>query len=198
MARLWTGPGPRPKRSALFLSPTAEESGLLGAVHYADHPVFPLGKTALHLNFDMVLPLGVPESVVVSGAERTTAWPVVQQVARAHKLAIEPDKMAHLGFYYRSDHFALARGGVPAFSVYPGERIKGKAADYAKKAMEHYIASVYHTPQDEYREDWDFSGYPTLIRFAFDIAREVANAKELPTWAPGDEFRAAREKSGVK
>jgi Zn-dependent M28 family amino/carboxypeptidase len=100
--------------------------------------------------------------------------------------------------YYRSDHFALARGGVPAFSVSAGSRIQGKPADYVKKAAEHYIAKVYHTPADEYQENWDFSGFRVLIRFASDIGREVANAPELPTWLPGDEFRSAREKSGVK
>jgi Zn-dependent M28 family amino/carboxypeptidase len=195
MAGLWAKQQPRPKRSALFLATTAEESGLLGAFYYAQDPVFPLGKTAINLNFDTVHPLGVPESVVVSGAERTTAWPVVRDIARKHKLEIEPDKMSHLGFYYRSDHFAFARGGVPAFSVFPGEKIKGKPAGYAKKAAEEYIAKVYHTPADEYRADWDFSGYPVLIRFAFDVARQVANGGMLPTWNPGDEFLPARERS---
>jgi tricorn protease len=198
MARLWAGQQPRPKRSAIFLATTAEESGLLGATYYASHPTLPLGKTAIDLNFDTVLPLGVPESVVVSGAGRTTAWPLVQQAARKHKLDIEPDKMAHLGFYYRSDHFALARGGVPAFSVFPGEKIKGKPADFARKAMDEYIARVYHTPFDAYHADWDFSGYPVLMQFAFDVARAAANANSLPTWVPGDEFLRTRQKSGVK
>jgi hypothetical protein len=198
MARMWVAHKPRPKRSALFMATTAEESGLLGAAYYAEHPLVPLGKTALNLNFDTVHPLGVPESVVVSGAERTTAWPVVENVARKHKLEIEPDRLAHLGLFYRSDHFAFARGGVPAFSVFPGSKIKGKPADYAKKAIEEYFANAYHTPRDEFREDWDFSGYPVLMRFAFDVARAAANADKLPTWLPGDEFRAAREKSGVK
>jgi Zn-dependent M28 family amino/carboxypeptidase len=198
MARLWVSQNERPKRSAIFLATTAEESGLLGAYYYADHPVIPLGKTAINLNFDTILPLGVPESVVVSGAERTTAWPLVQKIAAKHKLETEPDKRAHLGFYYRSDHFALARGGVPAFSVFPGEKIRGKPADFALKAMEQYIAKTYHTPSDEYREDWDLSGYPVVMRFAFDIARESANAQALPTWAPGDEFLKARQKSGVR
>lgn len=198
LARLWAREQHRPKRSALFLASTAEESGLLGAVYYAQHPFIPLGRTAINLNFDTIHPLGVPESVVVNGAERTTAWPVVQEMARKNALVIEPDKMAHLGFFYRSDHFALARGGVPAFSVFPGEKVRGKPADYARKAAEHYIAKVYHTPADEYHEDWDFSGYPVLMRFAADIARDVANGPALPTWVPGDEFRPAREKSGVK
>ncbi len=198
MARLWATTKPLPKRSALFLATTAEESGLLGATYYAAHPAIPLGKTALNLNFDTVLPLGVPESVVISGAERTTAWPSVQEAARQHKLAIEPDKMAHLGFYYRSDHFALARGGVPAFSVFPGEKIKGKPAEFARKAMDEFIAKVYHTPNDQYREEWDFSGYRVLMRFAFDVGQAAANAKTLPTWREGDEFLKAREQSGVK
>jgi Zn-dependent M28 family amino/carboxypeptidase len=198
LARAWAAQPTPPKRSAVFLSTTAEESGLLGAVYYAQHPAFPLGKTAININFDTIHPLGVPESVVLNGAERTTAWPTVQQVAKKHKLEIEPDKMAHLGFYYRSDHFALARGGVPAFSVFPGEKVQGKPADYARKIAEEYIAKVYHTPADEFREDWDFSGYPVLIRFALNLGREMANAERLPTWAPGDEFRPARDKSGVR
>jgi Zn-dependent M28 family amino/carboxypeptidase len=198
MARLWASQQPRPKRSAIFLATTAEESGLLGATFYAAHPALPLGKTALDLNFDGLLPLGVPESVVVSGAERTTAWPLVQEAARKHKLDIEPDKNSHLGFYYRSDHFALARGGVPAFSVFPGEKIQGKPAGFARKAMDDFIARVYHTPFDTYHAEWDFSGYPVLMQFAFDVAQEAANAPSLPTWLPGDEFLKARQKSGVK
>src|SRR5205085_12158508 len=119
MARAWAAQKPRPKRSAVFLSTTAEENGLLGAIHSAAHPAIPLGKTALDLNFDTILPLGVPESLVVTGADRTTAWPAVQAVAKRHGLEIEADERAHLGIFYRSDHFSLARAGVPAFSVAP-------------------------------------------------------------------------------
>jgi Zn-dependent M28 family amino/carboxypeptidase len=198
LAREWMKLSPRPKRSALFLAVTAEEKGLLGSKYYAKHPVVPLGKTALDLNFDMILPLGVPESVVVNGAERTTAWPLVQEVARKHGLAIEPDQRAHVGSYYRSDHFSLARAGVPAFSVGAGGKLKGKPADFARQAAQEFNDKAYHTPQDELRPEWDFSGFPVLVGFARDVARAVANADKLPTWVPGDEFKPAREKSGVK
>src|SRR5213075_2920587 len=97
LARAWCAQSPRPKRSAIFLSVTAEEKGLLGSKYYAQNPLVPLGKTALNLNFDMILPLGVPESVVVTGADRTTAWPMVQGVAKRSGLEIEPDPRAHLG-----------------------------------------------------------------------------------------------------
>lgn len=197
-ARIWSAMNPKPKRSALFLATTAEESGLLGAHHYAAHPVVPLGKTAINFNFDMVSPIGEPESIVMSGAERTTVWQTLQDVAARNSLSIDPDRRGHLGLFYRSDHFALARGGVPAFSVGRGEKVKGKPADFTKKVMEDFIANTYHTSKDKYQEEWDFAGFPVLIRFAIDAAREVGNSSRLPNWLPGDEFRAAREKSGVK
>jgi Zn-dependent M28 family amino/carboxypeptidase len=198
LARAWSAQSPRPKRSAIFLAVTAEEKGLLGSRYYAQNPLVPLGKTALDLNFDMILPLGVPESVVVTGAERTTAWPAVKAAAAKNGLEIEADQRAHLGIFYRSDHFALAQAGVPAFSVAPGMRVKGKPKGFAARAFKEFNDKAYHTPQDEMRPEWDFSGFPVLARFALDVARDVADADGLPTWNPGDEFRPAREKQGVK
>jgi Zn-dependent M28 family amino/carboxypeptidase len=197
LARVWSAQSPKPKRSAVFLAVTAEEKGLLGSAYYAQHPLVPLDKTALNVNFDMLLPLGVPESVVVTGAERTTAWPTVQAAANRRHLEIETDQRAHLGIFYRSDHFSLARAGVPAFSVAPGMKIQGKPADYARKALQEFNDKAYHSPQDEMRPDWDFSGFAVLARFALDVARDIANADRLPTWNPGDEFRSAREKGAL-
>jgi Zn-dependent M28 family amino/carboxypeptidase len=198
LARAWSSQSQKPKRSAIFLSVTAEEKGLLGSKHYGQNPLVPLGKTALNLNFDMILPLGVPESVVVTGAERTTAWPVVQAAARKNHLEIEADQRAHLGVFYRSDHFSMAQAGVPAFSATAGMKIKGKPKDFARKAMKEFNDKAYHSPQDELKPEWDFSGFVVLARFTLDVARDVANADRLPTWNRGDEFRPAREKQGVK
>jgi Zn-dependent M28 family amino/carboxypeptidase len=198
LAHAWSAQSPRPKRSALFLAVTAEEEGLLGSKYYARHPLVPLGKTALNLNFDMILPLGVPESVVVTGADRTTVWSAVKAAAAKNRLEIEADQRAHLGIFYRSDHFSMAQSGVPAFSVAAGMTIKGKPKDFARKAMQEFNDKEYHSPQDELKPNWDFSGFVVLARFTLDVARDVANADRLPTWNPGDEFRPAREKHGVR
>jgi Zn-dependent M28 family amino/carboxypeptidase len=198
LARVWSAQATKPKRSAIFLAVTAEEKGLLGSKYYSQYPVVPLGKTAINLNFDMILPLGVPESIVVTGSERTTAWPAVKSVADKRHLEIEVDQRAHLGIFYRSDHFSMARAGVPAFSIAAGMKIKGKPADFAKKAYQEFNDKRYHSPQDEMQADWDFSGFAVLGGFAMDVAQDIANADRLPTWNPGDEFRPAREKSGVK
>src|SRR5262249_22281422 len=144
LARAWSAQSPRPKRSAIFLAVTAEEKGLLGSKYYTHNPLVPLGKTALNLNFDMILPLRVPESVVVTGAERTTAWPLVKAAAQNNGLEIEEDQRAHLGIFYRSDHFSMAQAGIPAFSVGIGMKIKGKPKDFAAKAMKEFNDKAYH------------------------------------------------------
>ena len=194
LARAWAAQAPKPKRSALFLAVTAEEKGLLGSKYYAQQPLIPLDRTALDLNFDMILPLGVPESVVVTGAERTTAWPTVQAAAAKHRLEIEADERAHLGTFYRSDHFSLARAGVPAFSVGTGMKIKGKPADFARRALQEFNDKAYHSPQDEVQPDWDFAGFVVLAGFALDIARTVADADHLPAWNQDSEFHPDRAK----
>lgn len=198
LARAWSAQSPRPKRSAIFLAVTAEEKGLLGSKYYARNPLVALAKTALNLNFDMILPLGVPESVVVTGADRTTAWPAVKAAAAKNRLKIEVDERAHLGIFYRSDHFSMAQAGVPAFSVSPGMRIKGKPNDFARKALQEFNDKAYHSPQDELKPEWDFAGFSVLGRFALDVARDVANDERLPTWNLGDEFRVAAEKRGLR
>ncbi len=123
----------KPKRSAIFLAVTAEEKGLLGSKYYSQNPIVPLGKTAINLNFDMILPLGIPESLVLNGAERTTVWPTVKATAEKHKLEIEADNARIWAFIIAPITSRWARAGVPAFSVGGGSKIKGKPADFAMK-----------------------------------------------------------------
>lgn len=198
LARAWSQQSPKPKRSAIFLAVTAEEKGLLGSKFYARNPLVPLSKTALNLNVDMILPLGVPESVVVTGAERTTVWPTVKAAAEKNRLEIETDQRAHLGIFYRSDHFSMAQSGVPAFSIGSGMKITGKAKDFASQAHKDFNDKAYHSPQDEFHADWDFSGFVVLAQFILDVARDVANSDRLPTWNVGDEFRTARDKQAAQ
>ncbi len=195
MARAWAAQNPKPKRSALFAAVTAEEAGLRGTEYYAEHPVIPLGKTALDLNFDAFYPFGRTNDVEVVGAERTSVWPTVEDVARQMNLKIRPDAQPEQGHYYRSDHFSLAHAGVPAFSIDLGTDYPDKPAGYGQKIFEEYNDKHYHQPSDEYHDDWDIDGMVEAARFGFLIGTNVANQEKLPTWHAGDEFLAAREKS---
>jgi len=198
LARAWAAQPQKPRRSALFLAVTAEEGGLRGSEYYAAHPEIPAGKTAIAINYDGLFPFGRTRDVVVNGAERTTAWPVVEAVARQMELTINPDPRPEQGTYYRSDHFAFAHVGIPAFSVEEGDDFIGKPKGFGAKAFEEYNEKHYHQPSDEFQESWDFSGLAEMARFGFLIGTEVANQDVLPSWRAGDEFLAARVKSGVR
>ncbi len=195
MIRAWAALEQKPRRSALFLAVTAEEGGLRGSEYYAQHPIVPPGKTAAALNFDAFHPLGLVRSVVVAGAERTTLYPVVEQVARRLGLEIKPDPRPEQGSYYRSDHFPLAKAGIPAFSVHQGGDFIGKDKDFAERVFREFNARHYHQPSDEYREEWDFAGLELIARFGLLVGLETANLDRLPTWKAGDEFLPARERS---
>ncbi|HEX7288856.1 MAG TPA: M28 family peptidase [Candidatus Angelobacter sp.] len=193
LARAFAGAKEKPKRTVLFASVTAEEQGLLGSKYLGQHPPVPANDISLDLNFDDIQPLGEPLQLVVSGAERTTVFGAVQAVARAFELAIQPDDHPEAGHYYRSDHFSMARVGVPAFSVNQGALFKGHDLAWGEEKERDYVAHHYHQPSDEYRPEMDFTADAKMARFGFALGWEVANQTELAGWLPGDEFEKARK-----
>ena len=195
IARLWAQLSRKPKRSALFLFVTAEESGLLGSQYYGEHPEIPTGQTAADINYDALYPFGKTRDVSLTGAERTTLWPLVQRDAARMNLTIAPDPEPGQGSYYRSDHFSFARVGIPAFSVEQGTNYIGKPANFGKTIFEEYNTKHYHQPSDEYHDDWDFTGMQQMADFGLALGIDIANLPNLPTWKAGDEFLAARQKS---
>ena len=198
IARAWAALEQKPRRTAIFISFTAEEAGLRGSEFYAAHPAIPAGKTAAAFNMDGIYPYGRTRDVVVTGAERTTLWPLVEDTARRFGYAIKPEAEPEQGHYYRSDHFSLARVGIPAFSVSEGDEVLGKPAGYGADRIHEYDAKHYHQPSDEFQEDWDFSGLEQLARFTLTLGVDAANLDRLPTWNKDDEFLPARLRSGVR
>jgi len=195
LARVWSNSPTAPKRSIYFAAVTAEEQGLLGSEFLGKHsPVSP-GKIALDLNYDALPPIGDPEEVEVSGAERTTFYPVVESVAKSFGLQIRPDAHPEAGHYYRSDHFSLARVGVPSFSVSEGMKYKGHDAAWGEAQAKDYVDNHYHQTSDEYQESWDFTGLAKMAEFGYELGLRVASQPQLIGWQHGDEFEAARKKS---
>ncbi|HTV94502.1 MAG TPA: M28 family peptidase [Steroidobacteraceae bacterium] len=185
--------GLRPPHPVLFASVTAEEKGLLGSSYLGKHLPIPASHMALDLNYDAVEPIGIPESVNVTGAERTTFYPVVEKTARAFGYEIQPDPEPGAGHYYRSDHFSLARVGVPAFSINTALKFRGHPPEWGKAQREDYTAHRYHQPSDEYRPDMDFSTDSELAKFGFALGWQALTAPHTIDWVPGDEFAAKRD-----
>lgn len=195
IARAYSAAGTKPARSMIFASVTGEEKGLLGSEYLGKHPPIPAGNISLDLNYDDVPPLGSPEETEVSGSERTDFYPVVQSTAKDFRLAIRPDARPEAGHYYRSDHFSLARVGVPSFSINEGMKYKGHDTNWGMQQAEDYTAKRYHQPTDEYHPDMDFTGDAAMARFGFALGWKAASMPQSVSWEKGDEFEAARLKS---
>ena len=198
MARAFAQSTQPPPHDMFFAAVTAEEQGLLGSQYLGMHPPVPARQIALDLNYDMLLPIGVPRSADLNGAERIDFWPTVQRVAQAFDIQLLPDPTPMAGHYYRSDHFSLARVGVPAFSVDQGELFEGHDEAWGHAQNEDYVAHHYHQPSDEFHADWDFSGNAKMARFGFVLGWLAAEQAKPVEWLPGDEFEAARRASEVK
>ncbi len=187
--------GTLPPHPVIFAAVTAEEKGLLGSKYLGEHPPLPIGQIGLNLNFDSFAPLGMPESVKMLGSERLSFFPTVEKTAKAFRLAIEPDSRPLAGSYYRSDHFSMARVGVPAFSVSLGDKFAGQTREWGQERARDYTAKNYHQPSDEYRADMDFTSSVAIARFGLALGWEALSAAKSITWLPGDEFEAVRLKS---
>jgi Zn-dependent M28 family amino/carboxypeptidase len=196
LARIWSQTKPAP-RSILFAAVTGEEQGLLGSQYLGKHSPVPASKISLDLNYDALQPIGEPEETEVTGAERTTFYPVVEGTAKEFGLAIRPDSRPEAGHYYRSDHFSLARVGIPAFSISEGLKYKGHDAAWGDAQAKDYTEHRYHQPTDQYRADMDFTGLAKMAQFGFALGLKAASQRDLASWLPGDEFDPARKGSSV-
>jgi Zn-dependent M28 family amino/carboxypeptidase len=192
MAHAFTTSGARPPSPVLFAAVTAEEKGLLGSNYLGKHLPIPAAKIALDLNYDAILPMGMPQSVNVTGAERTSFYSTVEKTTAAFGFEIQADAEPGAGHYYRSDHFSMARAGVPAFSINTGVKFAGHTPEWGKAQHEEYTAKHYHRPSDEFSPTMDFTSDAAVAKFGFALGWQAMLAPRSVNWLPGDEFEAAR------
>ena len=195
VARAFTS-APVPPKPIYFAAVDAEEQGLLGAEYLAGHPPIPARDIALNLNFEgiFIMPAGIPEQLMVSGAERTSFLPQVAEVAQSFGMRIIPDPLPAAGYYYRSDHFALARQGIPAFSIGAGNKFQGHDLAYGQAIAADYIAHRYHQPADEFSDKFDLRANARLAQLSIALGWQAILSPTAITWNKGDEFEAARNR----
>ncbi len=182
-----------PKRSILILFVAAEEQGLLGSGYYARHPTFPPGKIAANVNFDGGNIWGRSEELAFIGLGKSSLDSIVKSLAAKQGRAVVGDQFPDKGFFYRSDQLSFARIGVPAIYFDTGTKFRDRPADWGKETLEAWEAANYHQPSDQLTADWNFDGMIEDAHLGFLAGLEIANAAQLPTWTPGDEFEAARK-----
>jgi Zn-dependent M28 family amino/carboxypeptidase len=193
IARAYSELPQAPRRSVLFLAVTAEEQGLLGSAYYAANPLFPFENTVGGLNMDGMNNFGATRDITVVGLGMSDLDNYLQAAAAAQERVLEGDRESEKGFYYRSDHFELAKEGVPM--LYPGggydDREKGVA--YGMEKSLEYNQDHYHRVSDEYDLSWNVDGAMEDMEVFFRTGLEIANSDDWPNWKEGTEFRAKRD-----
>ena len=181
----------RPKRSILFLFPTAEEQGLLGAEYYSLHPLVPLSKTVADVNIDGVNFFGKTSDFSALGAERSSIETVIADAATERQLTVKADTRPEQGFFFRSDHFPFAKVGVPSISLRHGEDFIAPLKGEPEAFFKDYTAKYYHQAADEYKEWWDTSAMIQEAEVGLAIGIKLANLPAMPRFKESDEFSAA-------
>ncbi len=162
--------GKGPKRTIVFLAFSGEEKGLWGSEYYSDHPVFPLEKTTVDLNTDMVGRVDTERKlgdtlnyVYVIGHDKLSSelQPINEGINKKYtKLTLDykfDDPNDPERIYYRSDHYNFAKMGVPVLFFYDG-----------------MLKADYHKPTDTIEKiNWDL--YQKRVRMIFHTAWEMAN-----------------------
>jgi Peptidase family M28 len=167
LAEAFTQPGARPRRSLLFLAPSAEEPGLLGSAHFTEHPTVPLQSMVANINMDLI-GRNWPDSVIAVGIEQSDLGTILQQVVKTHpELRMTPiaDRWPEERIFYRSDHYNFARKGVPILFFTSGTH------------------EDYHRPTDT-AELINVEKESRLVRLLFYLGSAVANRTARPRWVP--------------
>ncbi len=182
-----------PDRSLVFLAVTAEESGLLGAHYYAENPVFPLAQTVGGINMDAFLIAGPSKDVTVVGPGKSQLDQFLEAALVADGRVSTPNPNPEAGYYYRSDHFAFAKRGVPMLYVDGGEDLVEGGREAGAALQQDYRDNRYHGPKDEFNEEWDWSGVMADLQLFYRLGRMMAMSTSWPNWNESDEFKATRD-----
>ena len=189
------GKAPAPERSVLFLAVTAEEKGLLGSEYYASNPLYPLAKTVGVINMDALAVGGPARNFTISGNAQLELLDQLIATAKQWDMVYSPDPKPEAGHFFRSDHFPMAKRGVPAISFGSGEDLLDGGTAAGAAAEEAYNENNYHQPSDEWQADWPLTGMARDLQVLYTLGRDLADSDAWPNWSTASEFRAARDAS---
>ena len=192
-----TAQGPAPKRSVLFSFVTAEESGLLGSMYFAENPPVPTEAMVGNLNMDGGNVLGRTRDLNVLGDAKSSLGPQLSALIKPLGMRITPEEFPERGSFYRSDHFAFAKVGVPSVSIGEGNDFVGRPKGWGTQQGEEYTAKHYHQPSDEYDPKWDLRGAVQLSNVVLTFSRTLANGTMWPTWNKDAEFARRAKKPAM-
>lgn len=183
----------KPERTIVFIALTAEEEGLLGSLHYANNPIYPLHKTVANLNMDAFSPLGATKDLSIVGFGQTELDDYAARSAAKFGRTVHGEDNPTSGGFYRSDHFNFVKKGVPGLFMGAGSELIAPSSATIEKRKQ-ALAGRYHTPADQVDDNWDFAGIIEDIKVFFDIGYIMSHEKTFPQFKEKSEFRELGEK----
>ncbi len=172
----------KPKRTILLVAVTAEEKGLVGSEYFANNPTVQKADIAANVNLDMPVLLYPFTDVIAFGADRSTLGPAVARAAGRAGIALSGDPMPEEGLFTRSDHYRFVEQGVPSVFLMTGFQNGGE------KGFKDFLSTHYHKPSDDLNLPIDYVAAAKFAQVNYEIARELADAKDRPMWKAGDFF----------
>lgn len=189
---------PPPKRSVLFIATTAEESGLLGAKFYAEHPLYPLEKTLADFNLDGLSLWGKTRDIEDISFDNSELDDMLASAATRHGRVMKPNSQPEKGGFYRADQFEFSKMGLPSLYTGAGKEVIGKPPGFGQQKKDEYIAKHYHQVSDQVDPAWDLSGAIEDLQLLFEVGYHVTARDKYPEWKAGTEFKAKRDEMLTK
>lgn len=166
--------GKGPRRTMVFMTVSGEEKGLWGSAYYSNHPVFPLEKTTVDLNIDMIGRIDATRKqgdstnyvYVVGDDKLSTDLKTISEAINKKYTKLELDYKFNdpndrERIYFRSDHYNFAQKGVPIIFYYDG-----------------MLGADYHRPTDT-PDKINYNLLAKRAQLVFYTAWEMANRNEM-------------------
>ena len=181
----------KPRRSVIFIALTGEEYGLLGAEYWVKHPTWPLEKVAANINYD-----GIGTDVwselhyiVNYGFDQSELGKTIADIAAATGAEIIADPFPEEGVFYRADHYAFFKRGVPALYLIGAPA--GDQAAFGARAMK-WLVTDYHMATDTVQKDWSWKGAQQLAVVGLLAGLRIANQDAMPAWLSSSPYNRPR------
>ena len=177
-----------PKRSVIFAVVTGEELGLLGSDYFANNPTITNGKLVANLAIDMPFFFHPVLDIVPYGADHSSLGKQTAKAAQMLGLKISPDPFPEQVVFIRSDHYSFIKKGIPALFIKSGFMTVPQDTTDRSRTDVGWRSTIYHTPQDDMNQPFDFNAAATHVKVNFLIGYFVCNEKDVPSWNKGDFF----------
>ncbi len=177
----------KPRRSAIVLFVTAEERGLLGSDYFARNPT--VAKEGIVADFTLDMPFLYHPllDIVPYGAQHSSLVAPVTKAAQHLGIGLADDPIPEQVLFVRSDHYSFVKQGVPSLFIKSGFKTGSPDVDGAKLNAE-YRRDVYHKPNDDMSQAFDFEAGASHAKLNFLTGWLVAQETARPSWNPGDFF----------